>query len=395
MDSNKKLSGIGKKQFLALFVISLIPWAIGNGLIPLLPIYVIGLGGDASIAGYFMAISYLALAIGTLAAGWLSDKFKRRKLFLVLSGVAAIPTLWLMGQVTNIRQLTLLTVLMWFYGGLGLSSINILTGLHAGEHERGKIYGALSLTAGLGALVGGLSTGFMVDEWGYETMFTVLALFSLLWPSFGLLLDDTRSAPAHKPEQLAEDVRSRPQQGFYLLLFASLLISVAGFFVVLGRSLGMSDLGFDATAIASTEAVGGLVTLPLPFLFGWLSDRSGRKKFLFICYMSGLLSLVGLIVSTTLWHFWVVMALHTIYITVNGTVGSALVVDLVPEGMLGRGLAIFNSTTWIGGVVGFTIAGTAIQNLGLNQTSMLGALFPLAALLLLIPIPEKKTQIRS
>lgn len=389
MSSSNQQSGISKKQFSALFMISLIPWAIGNGLIPLLPIYVISMGADASIAGYFMSISYLALATGTVVAGWLSDKLDRRKLFLLITGVAAIPTLWLMGQATNIWQLAFLTILMWFFGGIGLSSVNILTGLHAGEDERGKIFGALSMTSGIGALIGGLSTGFLVDKWGYETMFTILAIFSIIWPSFSFLLDDSKSAPVQKSYALTTDGKGGVPRGFYLLFSASLIISIAGFIVVLGRSLSMSVLEFDAAAISSTEAVGGVVALPLPFLFGWLSDRTGRKRFLVLCYLFGLISLLGLTAATSLWHFWVVMALHTIYITVNGNVGSALVVDIVPKRLVGRGLALFNATTWIGGVIGYSIAGRSIQRLGLDLTSQLGSLLPLVAILLLLPIQEK------
>jgi len=73
------------KQLVALFLCNLIVWTMGNGLVPLLPVYASQLGADQAVAGYYMAFSFLALAAGTLAGGWLSDRLQRRKELMVLS----------------------------------------------------------------------------------------------------------------------------------------------------------------------------------------------------------------------------------------------------------------------------------------------------------------------
>jgi len=183
---------MSKKQILALFVCSLVPWTVGNGLVPLLPVYATQLGADPAAAGYYLAFSYFALAVGAVAAGWLSDRLRRRKMPLIISGLAGIPIAWLIGRVGNIWGLSMLTAMLWFCGGLGLALIGILTGLSAGDDERGKVFGILSLTTGLGALIGGLTTGFIVDRWGFPTMFTAVAVFLILWPLAGIFPDRKR-----------------------------------------------------------------------------------------------------------------------------------------------------------------------------------------------------------
>jgi len=160
---------MSKKQILALFVCSLVPWTVGNGLVPLLPVYATQLGADPAAAGYYLAFSYFALAVGAVSAGWLSDRLQRRKMPLIVAGLAGIPIAWLIGRVGGIWGLSVLTAMLWFCGGLGLALIGILTGLSAGEDERGKIFGILSLTGGMGALIGGLATGFIVDRWGFPS----------------------------------------------------------------------------------------------------------------------------------------------------------------------------------------------------------------------------------
>jgi MFS family permease len=82
---------------------------VGGGLLPLLPVYAMRLGASRTTVGAYLASSYLALAAGTIVAGWISDRTQRRKVWLIAAGAMGMPALWLMGQVTTIGQLAALT----------------------------------------------------------------------------------------------------------------------------------------------------------------------------------------------------------------------------------------------------------------------------------------------
>ncbi len=378
---------ISRKQLASLFVCSLIPWVVGNGLLPLLPVYAVKLGADPTVAGLYLAFSYLAIALGALSAGWVSSRY-RRKLPLIIASSVGIPLTWLMGQANSVWALTILTALLWFCGGLGLALILILAGMSAGENERGRIFGILALTSGLGSVVGGLGVGWLVRNWGYTLMFTALAVFMLLWPLTALFLGEKED----KKPQHEEDVprKTRPLgRSYFLLLSASIMASIAGFFVLLIRSLAMSDMGFGPLEISSTVVVGGLVSMPLPFLMGWLSDRIDRKTFLVLGYLSAFAALILMAVSSALWHFWLVLILQGIAVGCNSSVGNAWVTDLIPRESLGKGLALFGSTAWIGGIMGFALAGYMLPNLGFTLTCFIGGCLGLAAVGLLIPIRAK------
>ncbi len=384
---------MSRKQLALMFICSLVIWSAGYGLIPLLPVYATQMGANSALAGYYLAIAYFAITLGALAAGWVSDRLHRRKLPLIIAGSINIPVAWLMGRVHTIWALTAFTSLLWCMAGLMLALLSILAGLSAGENERGKIFGILALTMGLGAVAGGMGVGWLVDRWGYPSMFTILAVFNLVFPLSALLLEE-KELKLLKVENLPEKKSAGLGRSFYLLFTAALFSSITGFFVTLIRSIAMNNLKFGALAIASTGAVGGLLDIPSPLLMGWLSDRIGRKALIIIAYLAGLAALVVLAFSKALWNFWVVFALVGIS-TGSISVADAWVTDLVPRESLGKGLAVYGSSGWIGGVVGFAVAGAMVQNLGFGPTFIIGGCMALAAVGIIIPIRSGPREVRQ
>lgn len=373
---------MSRKQLVTLFICSLIPWSLGNGLLPLLPAYATSLGAAPALVGYYLSIVYFALVSGTLLAGWLSDRLQHRKRLLILAGALMPLALWFMGRVTNAWQLTALTSAVWFLGGVQLSLLGILTGLFAGQAERGRVFGILALTAGLGALLGGLTIGNLVDRWGYASTLSLLATYSCILPVAALALSDkpaVRRAPVVGVRQAAP-----LSNGFYLLVSVGILVGTALSVGTLGNALAMKELGFLSANVSSTAAVGGLVTLPLAPLIGRLSDRLGRKGPIMLCYISGGLGLMMLSLATALWQFWLAAGLLAVA-GISGVV-SALVADLVPKEALGKGLSAQTASGWVGGIVGYALGGLAIEKLGTHSALLAVAPLFLAAIVLLVPI---------
>jgi MFS family permease len=373
---------VKKKQILALFLFSLVPWTIGNGISPLLPVQAVGLGATQAVAGYLLSLSHLAMVAGTVTAGWLSDRFHRHKIPALVAGLASIPALWLMGQVTTLWGLAV-TLTAWFFcAGLTIALISIAAGLCAEGRERGKVFGLLALTAELGALFGGGLAGPIASRWGYASLYAVLSLIGILGPLAGLLWaeGDVATVPSLKTAPAGKSVGLG--KSFHFLFVASLGAAVASFVFFLGRSFVMTDLGFNAAALSSAGAIGGAVALPVPLLAGWLSDRLGRKRFVAFSFLATTAALLAMCASTALWHFWAASMLFTLSFA-GGPAGSALVTELVPRQALGRGLAMYNATTWLGGIAGCALTGCAAQSLGTAPTLVAGAFLPLVAIGLL------------
>jgi MFS family permease len=383
---------MNRKQFLLLFVGSLILWTAGNGTMPIVPVYALRLGASQAVTGYYLAVAFLALAVGTVLGGWLADKLKRRKLLFIVSGTALIPLTWMMGQARNIWQFATAYSVFGFLFGIISTQINVLAGLFAAENERGRVFGLLGLTMALGAIIGGLSIGPIVDRWGFPTMFSVLALFTVVLPTLAIFVKDKKIDRV--PNHTASEHSEKPSFGtaFIILLLAHLLALIVNGAGNIGRSLAMDNLGFAATAITSTGVIAGLVMLPFPLILGWLSDRLGRKRMMIICYASYALCMVIYAFSKSLWQFWIATSLFGIGF-ISNSVGNAFVTDLVEPKALGRGVSLFQGMNWIGNVIGLAIAGYAFQSLGISTALFIGAALPLIGIILVISIRVAKPNI--
>jgi MFS family permease len=368
-----------KQQFVSLFLVSFIVYFVGGGLMGLLPVYLGQLGVDPSLMGYYFAIAFAALAVSAAAAGRLSKVFQRRKIFIILSGLLASPMVWLMGQAQELTQLLLAMIGLWFAGGLMITMVNILAGLFAEEHERGRVFGILGLAIPLGGLLSGFASGYIADTWSYEVLFNIFAVTYLGIPLLALFSQDKAVVPE---DTNAAKGKMRFSSPFILLFVATSLAHIGNAESALSRPLIMDGLDYDATAISIANAMGGLITLPLPLIMGWLSDRLGRKPLIIFCYLTTGMALAVLLGANDLWQFWLSSALQGALVG-SIVVGSALVSDMYDKENLAVALSIFGASPWVGFVLGFGATGSSIQGLGMSTTLWIGIVLTIIATFIL------------
>lgn len=387
---------MAKKQLLALFFCNLIIWTLGNGLLPLLPVYATTLGATPAITGYYMAASYLAMAMGTIVAGPLAEKLGRHKQLLVMVGLVCSPAIGLMGQASSVAELVLWTTLVWFFIGVIVVLLNILAGLSVRPAERGKIFGLIFLSIPLGALIGGATLGALVDWGGYATMFLLASVGWLGLPGCSIFfLTNPQLLPSLSTPSQVDASPFVFTRSFALIFLATILSAITIFVGRLGNSLSMEQLRFTSTIISSTAAVGGLVALPLIPLLGFLSDRFGRRGLLILLYLIAAVGVFMLSWATTVWHFWLAASLLSVSAYGNNTLSTALVGDLLPLKALNRGLSLLSSTTWGAGIMGFASTGYLLQSWGPMIVFTGAACLSLLAGLLLLSVRSTREEALS
>lgn len=377
------ISKLGNPHLFYLFLCNFGILFVGMSLFPILPLYAGNFGASPAMIGIYLALTYAAITAGSITTSWMAGRFTRKRTYVVM-GLAGIPALVLMGQAQALWQMILLTAIIWFTGGVGLSLTNVYTGLFAAESSRGRSFGMLALAQPLGAVLGGLVIARVISWQGYPWMFVALAVVWSLWPFVAIFKIHDRAAisTATKNKDTAP-VSLRSIGTFQLLAAAALLSALTISVGRLGLSLSMDAHDFSASAVSSANVVAGLVTLPLVCLMGTLSDRLGRKQMLMLSYMISAGSVLALIVAAQLWHFRMAAAMSVAAMTATRSLGPALATDLLSPNALDRGLPWINAVNWIAGIIGFAGSGYALEALGASSLYLLAAAMTGVALIAL------------
>ncbi|NJC97379.1 MAG: hypothetical protein C3F07_05755 [Anaerolineales bacterium] len=368
------------KQLRYLFLCNFAIVFIGFGLFPVLPLYAAEFGASPSFIGIYLAVTYIAISVGSILTGQLVEHFSYKSVYAA-AGALGMVSLLLLVWADALWQIVILTALVWFAGGVGLSISSILATTHTPSSERGRAFGMLALTSPLGALIGSLVVGRLVAWSGYSLMFVVLAVEWSVFPALAL----TRvryDEPAHgsASSQPARGSSSTPQPGIYfsLLLATVLLASMTVSVGRMGLSMTMKEQLFSASEVSTANALGGLFTIPVTLMIGSLSDRLGRKHFLFMGYVLAMGGTLLLIAAHELWQFWLVAALVLAARSVITAMSPAYATDLLSRQSLNRTLPLVGTMNWVSGVIGFAGSGYVIDSFG--STSLYGATTALAVL---------------
>ena len=393
---------MNKLHFILLFLCSLVIWTTGNGLLPLLPVYAKSLGANDFMVGAYLAFSYLCLAVGGVSSSYFVGQQVSRKRLIIYAGLTCLPLTWAVGYADSIELLIPFTSLLWFFGGVAFSALNTLASELTAPSSRGAFFSLFAMASPLGAIIGGLISGPVVDQWGYQALFNLMTLVTLLWPLSIFLLDIPPSSILSN-HQINRHIAHREQRlpissNIKWLLLASLAAFSANFMGTLGISLNMDKLGFSATDITSTAVVGGLISIPFIYGIGRLSDLFGRKTCWLVCCVSGLIALYLLPSAVSLWNYWWVALLLRVFSTGNRGISNAWVVDLSNGLNVPKLIALAGSVTWVGGIMGYLITGYGLSNWGRDITFDIALIFSICAILFVMPLKHslnKKLIFRS
>jgi PAT family beta-lactamase induction signal transducer AmpG len=268
--------------------------------------------------GAFVGSLYLPWAFKWLAGPFVdafsSDRFGRRRLWILLTQLGMVATLIVAIPVNFTAQLGLFTVIILVHNAFAATqdvaidalAVNVLP-----EHERGVANGFMFAGASVGQAIGGAGVLFLaaVLPFGMTYWFVIAAI--LLVTVFVVLPlreaagpprpDAGRSALAAIGADLARFVReawaaftgSRP--ALVGVVVALLPVGAYALSLALQSNLAV-ELGYSDTEIAHLNLASTLAFALACVAGGWLSDRYGRRRMLAL--------FIVLTVIPTLWLAW-------------------------------------------------------------------------------------------
>lgn len=381
-----------KRNVFFLGLVSLFTDVSSEMIYPLVPIFLTTvLGAPVAIVGLIEGIAESTASLLKTFSGWLSDRYARRKPF-VLGGYSLSALGKLLLSVAFVWPVVLAARFVDRLGkGIRTSARDALIADETDVAHRGRAFGFHRAMDTAGAVIGPLIALFLMAalKERYRLIF-LLAFFPAIL-GVGLLFLFVKERMRVGSPQAGKAPRLKLagfDRSFKLLL---LIIIIFG----LGNSsdafliLRAKDLGLSATLVVLAYVLYNIVYAAFAMPAGILSDRVGRKRL-----MAGGLLIFAMVyfafalVSKAI-YVWPLFAIYGFYTAMTEGVGRALVTDLAVSRRRGTALGLYHTAVGLTTFAASLIAGLLWTYIGAFAPFVYGGAMSLIASLMFIAImPE-------
>ena len=247
--------------------------------------------------------AFIGMFIGAPFAGWLSDRFGRRRLFMGLLSFFS-----LMMICAAVAPTPALFALFRFLAGVGFGGIPptaIAQAYEFAPRDRKVVLTAVMLSGfGIGAILAAGLSILLLGHVGFRLMFGFGALpLVTLVPLAAWLLPTTPGVGTESPSSTSEAARISPWRGVLQggALVSTVLFAAANFFaLLLSFALNtwlpqlMREAGYPLGSALQFLLLLLLGAMAGALLGGWLADRVGGRKVVIGMFIVGAVSLACL-----------------------------------------------------------------------------------------------------
>jgi MFS family permease len=322
------------------------------------------------------------------AAGWMADRFGRRRVILISLAVWSLIT-WATGHCQTFAQL------LWARALMGISeacyipaALALIADFH-GDRSRALASGIHSSGIYAGIVLGGVGGGWMGQHFGWRLAFTVLGIFGVAYSVVLMLLlrDAPRRATAPPAPKFAPALMELSKlRGFARLTLVFCAMSMANWiaytwlplYLFEQFRLNLAEAGFTATFYIQAGSFTGIL------LGGYISDRwvlrTGQGR---LFTQSAGLALAAPFLFIAAWtnSFWVVAAALALFGIGRGVFDAnamPVLCQIARPELRATGYGIYNMAGCIVGGVMAVGAGA------LKESTGLGIMFQVTAAVLLV-----------
>ncbi len=380
------------RNIIILGLVSFLNDAASEMIYPLLPIFLTAVLGAGPVAlGVIEGIAESTVAFLKLYSGYLSDRVKRRKNWIVAGYAISNIIRPLIAVATSWTAVLGLRFSDRVGKGLRTSPRDAMIADSTPPEARGTAYGFHRAMDHGGAIIGPLiamALLFLLQN-DLKTVFLLsfipgtLAVLLLL---FGL--KERREASAAPRPTARINVRSALAEvpaGFrkYLLI---LLIFTLGNSTDAFLLLQAQALGVPVVLLPAIWVTLHIVKMAFSIPGGLLSDRIGRKRVIIAGWLVYALVYAGFGAASQQWHAWALFGLYGIYFGLTEGVEKALVADLAPSHLRGSGFGLYHLVVGIGALPASLLFGVIWQGYGAPAAFGFGAVLALLASVLMMAL---------
>lgn len=326
---------------------------IGSEMItPILPFYILALGGTGIAVGTLSGLREGLSSLFKLFGGWISDRIGKRKGF-VFSGYL----------ISVISRFFLVFAKTW-QAVLGLISVERIGKLRDAPRDviiaqstkkRGRGFGIHQAFDTAGAIIGTLLVIFLFWKIGLD--FKIIILIAALLSTLSLIplffVKEPKIRPAKKG--LFKGIKNLNKKLKYFIFVAS-VFTLANFGLYMFMILLAKEFTGSILTSLGLYAIFNFVFALFVIPFGKLSDRIGRKKVLFIGYVLFLFLALSFIFFSSLIYLVIAFVGYGLVYAMTMSNQRALVADFSGK-MKGTALGFFYFAVGLVNILGGIIAG--------------------------------------
>lgn len=378
-------------------------------LVIVVPLYLVALGYDAVALGLLFAVAAVSSAVLSALTGFLSDRFGRKTLLILLALMTAVGGA-IFAVSTSFLFLTVAAAVgsIGRGGGAGSSGAfgpyypaeQALIAEQAQDYLRTTVFGALSFVGVLGGAAGSLvawtprllhgAFGLPVIE-GYRALFVLTALVGLAMATVVMPVSESHGALSHPMDMgSARRAGSRKRQRSgqlilglspksWRLVWRFMLTSATN-----GLAIGMLGpllvywfyrrYGVDAAEIGELYFVLNLMAAVPYLMAGRLAARMGSVRMVVICRSIAAALLAAMVMMPSFWLAGVTYGMRMIFNTLSIPVRQSFLMGVIPPAERSSAAGMASFPVQAGSSISPYLAGFLMQQVALELPLELAAL---------------------
>ncbi|MGY5878727.1 MAG: MFS transporter [Candidatus Thorarchaeota archaeon] len=312
---------------------------------------------------------YLSYLIFGIVTGLLSDRWRKRRVFVLVGTAGSMLFYWQMTTTLSYPTLLLFRFLQGSFTVMAWQTFMTLAIDFSDRHNRGRnmgIFGAfLALGMGLGPAIGGFiaAIGLFMPYYtavGLNAIILVIALVSLRDPPMTKMrptLSQSFMLAKKNPELVVPGIFN-----LFDRLHIGFILTALPFFLSL-------SLGLDESLRGMSLAIFAMPFIILQYPMGKISDKHGRFRQLVIGSIGYgvVLSVVGIVGVLGFGLLLVMLAILGVFAGITSPPSMALVGDIVGYEDSAMGMGFFNFLGNLGITIGPIIFGVLIPIVGMSS----------------------------
>ena len=384
------LAGIST-NVLVLGVVSLLTDMSSEMIYPVMPLFLSLIGASGLVIGLIEGASETTASLLKVVSGWYSDKFDRRKPFIIsgysLSSFIKPALIW------ATAPFHVLGIKIAERVGKGIRSAprDALIADSTPQDVRGLAYGFHKAMDSLGAVIGPIITLVIIltvalSELGtYRLIFTIAVIPAFVGVAVIFFFVREKEKSPRQSTRTFRKGLTQLNRPFWLLMIVVLTFYIGEIsyaFFILRAQVVEEDLVKTIALYVLYNVLFVLVSIPA----GNLSDTLGRKPVILVAFGLFALTCAVMATATSLAFLSIGFAMFGVYKGASEGVLKAYVTDIVPSDLRGTALGTFHTAVGLVMLPGGLVAGFLWDNWGSWATFAYGATMALAAMALLFVV---------